>query len=126
MAGGQFLTVAVRVSAKPKLMKTFIRKNTWSTAFLPAGWGNGYVLIPEGHPLHGKHYNDIDVDVHGGLTYSELVDEDTVSNWGLPPDSLWAWCVGFDTCHYGDNVSKWPKEAVQAEADRLMEQLKGF
>jgi hypothetical protein len=39
------------------------------------GWGNGYVVIPEGHKYHGVDYNDIPVDVHYGLTFSQLVDQ---------------------------------------------------
>ena len=30
----------------------------------------GYVTVPEGHPCTGKHYNELDVEVHGGLTYA--------------------------------------------------------
>jgi hypothetical protein len=30
----------------------------------------GYVTVPEGHSCAGKDYNDLDVDVHGGLTYA--------------------------------------------------------
>jgi hypothetical protein len=29
----------------------------------------GYVGVPPGHPFHGKGYDDVDVAVHGGLTY---------------------------------------------------------
>ena len=55
---------------KDKTMKTFLRENTWLTrGITDFGWGNGYVLIPQGHPLHGKHYDEIDVDVHCGLTF---------------------------------------------------------
>lgn len=62
---------------------TFIRENTWlQRGFINCGWGNGYVLIPEGHPLHGEHYDKIDVDVNGGLTFSELVDDDMIENIG--------------------------------------------
>ena len=35
----------------------------------PAGHRCGYVTVPAGHPCGGKGYNDIDVEVHGGLTY---------------------------------------------------------
>ena len=30
----------------------------------------GYVGVPAGHPAHGKDYDDVDVSVHGGLTFS--------------------------------------------------------
>ncbi len=29
----------------------------------------GYIGLPPNHPWHGKHYNDIGADVHGGLTW---------------------------------------------------------
>ena len=54
----------------------------------PMGHRCGYVGVPEGHPLYGKHYDDVDVDVHGGLTFSN--DED-----GL-------WLFGYDCAHFDD------------------------
>ena len=30
-----------------------------------------YVSLPNNHPDVGKHYNDIDIEVHGGLTYGD-------------------------------------------------------
>ena len=31
----------------------------------------GYIAIPKDNELYGKDYNEINIDVHGGLTYSE-------------------------------------------------------
>ena len=31
----------------------------------------GYAAVPPGHPAHGKPYQDVDADVHGGLTYAD-------------------------------------------------------
>lgn len=105
-------------------MKVVIRENTWRKRSLgDFGWGNGYVLIPKNNPLHGKFYDDIDVDVHGGLTFSELVDAEMVEMWKLDKEDEGKWCVGFDTMHYADNLSKWTKEKVQEEAEKLKEQL---
>jgi hypothetical protein len=53
----------------------------------------GYVRIPKGHPWHGKDYNDLNCDVHGGLTFAEAdmpCDE---------PGDDDAWWVGFDCAH---------------------------
>jgi hypothetical protein len=36
----------------------------------PMGHRCGYVTVPEGHPCAGKDYNELDVEVHGGLTYA--------------------------------------------------------
>jgi len=103
-------------------MKTLITKNTWNT-FSKCGWGNGYVAIPKGNKFYGMPYNNIPVNVHGGLTFSELVDEDFMTQWELTDDYLGMWVVGFDTCHYGDNKEKWTKEKVQEETDDLLNQL---
>jgi hypothetical protein len=52
----------------------------------------GYVMIPKDHPLFNKDYSDIDdIDVHGGLTYGELENE----------DEYW---IGFDCAHSNDIV----------------------
>lgn len=53
------------------------------------GFRCGYVGIPVGHPWHGKGYDDIDADVHGGLTFANPGEGD--SHW-----------LGFDCAHYGD------------------------
>ena len=37
----------------------------------PMGHRCGYVTVPEGHPCAGKDYDELDVDVHGGLTYAD-------------------------------------------------------
>lgn len=106
-------------------MKTVIIKNTRvSRSVMDFGWGNGYVVIPAGHHLHGKYYDDIDVAVHGGLTYSQLITKEIAKLFNLESDDVGKWIVGFDTYHSGDTLDEWTKEAVQDEADRLMEQLK--
>lgn len=103
-------------------MKTFIRENTWLLG-MDRGFGNGYVLIPKGHPMHGKHYDDIPVDVHGGLTFSQLVNDKMIKEWELEESDKGAWCVGFDTAHYQDNNTNWPEQRVLEETERLKEQL---
>jgi len=101
-------------------MKSFVKKITW-LPFTPHGWGNGYVIIPEGHPCHGKHYDDINVSIHGGLTFSASVKEcDWEELKGEDPEG---WVVGFDTAHYNDSLSSWPKVEVVKEARRLAKQL---
>ena len=73
------------------------------------GWGNGYVHIPEGHKYYGLHYDEIPYDVHGGLTFSEVIKDSDLHNW---PKGHW---IGFDTAHYGDNKHKWGKNDVFKE-----------
>lgn len=66
----------------------------------------GYVGVPPTHPLHGKDYDSVDVDVHGGLTFAAGCsggDPSTsichVVEPGEPDD---AWWFGFDCAHYMD------------------------
>ena len=109
-------------------MKTLLRKIDW-LAMCETGWGNGYVIIPKGHELHGKHYDDINVDVHGGLTYSDKLTEDIASMF-FPKDDLkddiGGWLVGFDCAHYGDTLETCPKEYVESETEKLREQLENY
>jgi len=93
---------------------------------LDFGWGNGYVLVPEGHPYHGVSYEDIhSVSVHGGLTYSGRITHETITNQGLPYklEHIGMWAFGFDTAHCYDTLEKWPKEAVMEETMRLKDQI---
>ena len=56
----------------------------------------GYIGLPKGHPLHGKDYDEIDINVHGGLTYSDNSGTYPVENTGD------IWWIGFDCGHYMD------------------------
>jgi hypothetical protein len=78
------------------------------------GYACGYVGVPEGHPWYKKDYDDIDVDVHGGLTWSD----DHVGNDA--PDGLW-W-VGFDTAHYNDNTCNCDEAYCEHEVESLKRQ----
>ena len=111
-------------------MKTFVKENNWvkrtSIIDFDFGWGNGYVVIPKGHPLHGKDYTEIHnliptLEVNGGLTFSKSAND---LDWEeLPEGSEGGWVVGFDTFHFGDSLSKWPKSAVIEETENLKKQL---
>lgn len=67
----------------------------------PSGHWCGYVGVPPAHPLYGKNGDDIDVEVHGGLTYSSRCAGHIchVPRNG-EPDTVW-W-FGFDCAHLGD------------------------
>jgi hypothetical protein len=117
-------------------MKTVIRENTWLNRKIEGfpefnidfGWGNGYALIPIGHKFHGKDYDYINkfINIHGGLTYGELITEETIKFYNLDKEDIGTWCVGFDTCHLDDTLMMWPKERVQEEANNLAEQLEEY
>lgn len=100
-------------------MRTFVKENNFLIG-MHHGWGNGYVVIPKGHKLHGIDYDKINVDVHYGLTFASLVTQELIKYWPeLNEDELGSWVVGFDTAHYQDTLSRWPKEAVEYETERL-------
>lgn len=81
----------------------------------------GYVVIPEEHPLYRKRYDDIDAEVHGGLTYS-----------GTGLISREEFCIGFDCAHAGDWVPMYgindetyrDLNYVENEIKNLIDQIK--
>jgi hypothetical protein len=54
----------------------------------------GYVRVPPGHAMHGRNYDNVDVEVHGGLTFAE--EEPCAHEDGQ------GWWFGFDCAHAGD------------------------
>lgn len=67
-----------------------------------------YVLIPRNNKYFKKEYDYIDIDVHGGLTYSDYYlpfESKNSNNIG--------WYIGWDYAHHGDYTGyeeKLPKE----------------
>ena len=113
--------------------KAFIKENTWlprirkrdpNNELLDFGWGNGYVVIPKGHKLNGVHYDKINVEVNGGLTFSNYVRDTPWKEVKNCDDD--DWIVGFDTAHCDDTLKKWPKEAVMLETLKLKKQLEEY
>lgn len=91
-----------------------------------------YIEIPINHKLYSKHYDNIDIDVHGGLTYSGnylWIDDETELK-----DS---WFIGWDYAHYDDYLGyekmypiemqtegkKWTTEEIQEEVMDVCKQL---
>ena len=111
-------------------IKTFLIESMHlDRTIMEHGWGNGYVIVPKGHPLHGKHYTDEstwDLDVSGGITLSESVG--SLHSWvhTFDEEDKESWVFGWDTAHYMDTLAKWPKEKVQEETDRLAAQIESY
>ena len=82
---------------------SFVIEKDWTTKvgyravviITPMGHRCGYVGVPVGNQHHGKKYDDVPVNVHGGLTYST-----GKSDYPVPSDDLW-W-LGYDCLHVGD------------------------
>lgn len=60
------------------------------------GYRCGYVRVPLGHPWHGKGWADLNVEVHGGVTFAEA--DEPCDKGGADTD----WWIGFDCAHGGD------------------------
>jgi hypothetical protein len=88
-------------------VKRIIKYETTDECF--GGHLCGYVDLPEDHPWFGKGYDDIEVEIHGGLTYAEPRKSDDEDN---------LYTIGFDCAHYGDllpSILKLKKSGVLSE-----------
>ena len=65
----------------------------------------GYAAVTPDHPLHGRCYDDelVDLDVHGGLTYSGPC-QGHICHTAKPAEADDVWWFGFDCAHLWDLV----------------------
>lgn len=90
-----------------------------------------YVEISKGHKLYNKNYNDININVHGGLTYSdnELMGISS-NNWYIGWD--YAHCNDYCGCeeYMPENIrtygKKWTTEEIIEECKNVIEQIIEF
>jgi hypothetical protein len=79
-----------------------------------------YVKIPKNDNLYNVSYDNIDLDVHGGLTYSNLENNE-----------FW---IGWDYAHFGDlclysvlnydsNNKKWTLEELKEDCKNAINQI---
>lgn len=92
-----------------------------------------YINIPENHKYYKKNYGEIDIDVHGGLTYSR----DYL--WISKNEQIKGWFIGWDYAHYGDflgydmlpvfkhmqrnNEKKWTTEEIFKDVKEVCYQI---
>lgn len=89
----------------------------------PMGSWCGYVGVPKAHPLFGEDYFDLDIDVHGGLTYAAMCGDDHCRGVCHEADDE-AWWFGFDCAHAGDLIPK--LEATMRMIDKERPLPKGW
>lgn len=89
-----------------------------------------YLGIPPEHPLAGKNYDDINLSVHGGLTFGDFGD----GEW-RPKGKYW---IGWDYGHWHDRCfydlefpmnlkldwHEWTVDEVYAEVKEAAAELK--
>lgn len=61
----------------------------------------GYAAVAPGHPLFGKHYDEPNVSVHGGLTYANEC-QGHIRHTPEPGEPDHVWWFGFDCHHWMD------------------------
>lgn len=91
-----------------------------------------YVEIPKDHKYYGKNYLDMNINCHGGLTFS--------SQNGLPPIIENGFWIGWDYNHFYDynglfvnqlmmdfsNRKRWTTQEILDEVKSVIFQLKGI
>jgi hypothetical protein len=94
------------------------------------GSWNGYVGVPAHHPFWQGREDQIPVEVHGGLTYSDpdlpcqLGDDERKPIYGV---SMYVWWLGFDCGHAGDYQPRYEAEMDQIwNVMRLTHNLTGL
>jgi hypothetical protein len=101
----------------------------------PSGALCGYVGVGPDHPWHGLHYDNVDAEVHGGLTYANPCEEEATEGDGLchvpePGRAHDMWWLGFDCAHAFDFMPKMRmdelKMADQFDADGKPEEAELF
>lgn len=92
----------------------------------------GYVGVSEGHPAFGKPYDDTNIDVHGGLTYSDFCDGaegEGICHLPAPGEPDRVWWLGFDCAHGWDlrpgDAARYPQWRDSSETYKDLEYVKG-
>lgn len=86
-----------------------------------------YVFLPKEHKYYGKSYDEIDIDCHGGLTYSDnelifnpLVNDDWIIGWDYAHCNDYIGYYGYDSFK---NSKKWTTKELFEEVKQVIEQL---
>lgn len=92
-----------------------------------------YVELPKNHKYYGLNYDEIPIECHGGLTYSDLEGVIFPKTNENHRDGFW---IGWDYAHLGDcyysmlmpassSVGKrWTTEEIFKEVKEVIKQLK--
>lgn len=92
----------VHQGMKCRIIRVVIQEPCGKKINMFGGYLNGYTCIPKDHPCYGKDYDEIDIEIHGGLTFGEY-DADCGLHW-----------IGFDSSHSGDYVPSLEKMKATA------------
>lgn len=88
-----------KVYKKYKIEKDFYYKNYRCLIIAQdSGFRCGYIKIPKNNILYNKKYQNIDINIHGGLTYSSF----NYKGYPIKTKNKTYW-IGFD-CHHADDL----------------------
>ena len=91
-----------------------------------------YIKVPENSEYFGKDMGEIDIEVHGGVTYSKNY------LWTSEKDKIDGWFIGWDYAHYGDysgyeenlperfriNGKKWTTKEIFKDVTKVCYQIR--
>lgn len=93
-----------------------------------------YIHIPKENALYGVDYEEIDLCVHGGLTFGDFFSEESADKLGISHDD---WYIGWDYSHYNDysgyfsqeywdglRLRKWTTEMLLDDVRCAIDELK--
>ena len=86
-----------------------------------------YVRLPENHKYYGVQYSNIDIMVHGGITYSEIEDDGFWIGWDYGQFTDYKGVLGEMNLMLGTpyNAKKWTTEEIWEHTKDVIHQLKG-
>lgn len=85
-----------------------------------------YVEIPKQHECYGKHYDEIDIDCHGGLTFSSdhvIAIDETGEKWFIGWDFAHLDDYFYSNDYFTREGHKWTTEELKEEVRKVCEQL---
>lgn len=92
---------------------------------LVQGWGNGYVILPPGHPLYGVEMTHIDLeDFDRPITFAHYVRDICWPEVRLEEKD--GYVIGFDTMLNGDTSHNCTEKYVRRETQKLADILEAM
>lgn len=80
-----------------------------------------YIKLDETHPLYNEHYDDIDIDVHGGLIYGEMEDDGYWIGWDYAHCYDYVWGISFV-----EFQRQWTTDEILEHCKDVVRQLKEY
>jgi hypothetical protein len=107
-----------------------INANSFGMVELMTGWGNGYAIIPAGHPLWSEDSDDLNYEIEFSeeISYGCMAHEMDRSIWPEMPEDIGAkdMVVGFATTASHHNPTEHTKAWVEAKTVELVKAINNY